>query len=302
MVMPMNNSPLKASGFRVNIQDKKVTVTGNLGNLFRLASLSREKLEPFFTGDNAAENFTRTCGSLFKDDSDRGSHAEMLAQLFTGAVNMRAYEQALKHNDIAQAVSKTLKTTLTPMPQRRRVLSEHDGEWSYDRRHDILQYNIAKKLQTATRTITLRCHFAASGSTDTKEITRYGAVIWAIVRMLEQSGVQARVTWVKANDNITADYYGDKSEIEITLKDFGTYIAPSQLAAIFNGIFYRRMGWAFISLAAHEFQKEVSSGLGQPVAPRGFSYEKGIVNLSMGALNGASNVAALCDGIRKAIV
>src|ERR1035437_5562661 len=115
-------------GFKVVKEDRSVKITGNMASLMRLVSLEKEVL---FKGVKRKENKSKLESSFYEDRPDfyGGSFENVKTSLLTGKVNLKPYEEALATNTIAKLVRKTLEETLTPLPKRKRTLSEHDGEW-----------------------------------------------------------------------------------------------------------------------------------------------------------------------------
>lgn len=288
------------------IEGTKIIVTGTLADA---ATLAKSKELPSF-GNNKANKKTAKITEhnaekwnhyIANDDNYwcDGSYQDLIKRV-TGNVDMKPYERALYSDTIAKSVSRTMSAAFKPMPKRKRVMSEYDGDYQHDRRFDIAPFILAKREAVPARTITLRCFFAAPGSVNGDEITRFGTVIWAICQTIEKSGIPVKVTWVKRNERMSDSTKVNKSEIELTLKDFGQYLSPSILAAVFSGVFYRRIGLALICAAAELAKVAVCGSLGTPVAPSGFTYEHGVVNLSMGALD-AGRVDELIETIKRAV-
>jgi hypothetical protein len=92
----------------------------------------------------------------------------------------------------------------------------------------------------------------------------FGALVWSISELLEESGIQTEVIY-SAKVARTSEKKGSAScaKLFVRLKKAGQYVSPGALAAALQTNFYRRLMFGFIILSADYFCEEVDSSLGR---------------------------------------
>jgi hypothetical protein len=272
-------------GFSV-VSDKAehVAVKGSLAGVLKL------------TGEIDTSKFTKNSNKakemMGDNDPDRisfcgGTYQEVLDDL-SGKVDMKPFLKA-REKFAKGKLAEKLKTSIALVtPRRKRIMSEHDGDWDYSRRYEITPFANTKRAMGAGRTIDLVCDFSISAYTTSEEIDRYGAMIWAISDLIEQAGVATNIIY---RDRVTGMCSERKlaADIEVTVKRAGEYISPSVLASVFKSRFYRRVMFGLFSVIPELVNRRVCSGLGRPVEDRArieFSNGKLVLNpLVIGATN-----------------
>jgi hypothetical protein len=169
-------------------------------------------------------------------------------------------------------------------PKRTRRLSEHDGEWQFDRRWEITPFQATHVKRMPTRTLTIMANFTVSAWGKSEEIDRYGAIVWAISQLIEKAGISTRIVWYQHARTVTE--CGLASRIEIECKRAGEYLAPSLLAACFTTMFYRRVGFALEVASGEAYGKTVRDSLGSPIRYDPVKFEKGVLSLAPECVHG----------------
>lgn len=176
-------------------------------------------------------------------------------------------------------LAQKLQTKIAELnPRRRRFLSEHDGEWSYDRRWEITPFQATTKMPSPGKTLEIICFSDFSGYASAEDINRYGAMAWAISDLIEQAGISTRIEAWYGAQNVGQ---GVDGEIHLEVKKAGQYIGPSALASTFQAVFFRRAMFSVMASIAHLDGKPHSSGLGQALqAPHRIKFEAGRLIIS----------------------
>ena len=134
-------------------------------------------------------------------------------------------------------------------PKRKRFMSAHDGEWNPDRKWELKPFQDTRRVRRLNRTIRIACDFSINCGTKAEDINRYGAMVWALAEIIENAGIQVEVIYESKSKG--CDKRGGRvvSMFFVHMKKPGEYMAPQNLAALFTSNFYRRLGFAFTSLA-----------------------------------------------------
>jgi hypothetical protein len=232
----------------------------------------------------------RDLGSNERDEVKfKGGTTDELKASLQGHVDMKPYERERQRLSGTGLLSQ-LKTQMQDVtPIRKRRLSEHDGDWDYSRRYDISPFSSSVRAFQPERTVTVVCNFAVSAWAEASEIDRYGAMVWAIVDILESCGVRTRVVYREAG--LGCDYNGTTdNDIRFMLKKPGEYIAPSLLATAFQANFFRRVAFGFIVLGCDYAGKTVSMGYGKPEKNnKAIQFKEGSLILSPDSIHATSD-------------
>lgn len=162
--------------------------------------------------------------------------------------------------------------------QRKRAMSEHDGEWIMERQWELSPFaNTIRNTSGILPTLTITCDFSFRSSVYGKDIAKYGAFCWAIVDAVEAAGIPCAVniqnTSSMAWANTTA--YPKNTRTTISLKKAGEYISAESIAQCFTPAFYRRGIFVLKYLSGDAIGKHVdislaSSGVeSRPVVSKG---------------------------------
>lgn len=221
--------------------------------------------------------------------------------------NGGTYQNALIYPDIQpflKAKSKLTESGLlnrlqsiqSPIPKRRRVLSEHDGDWNFDRQWDISPFNSTARLPVSQPFVAIRADFSINSGYKSYQINEYGALCWAVSQILEERGINTTIDVVKHVSNITSNMPWQVRDT-ISVKTSREYVSPQALANVFRSNYYRRAILGLTIQAADLVNQKVSYGLGQSNPPNSVAdYQNGVLTLSIGAL---TQPTALIDALTK---
>lgn len=218
-----------------------------------------------------------TDSSAYQNQWKGGSFAE-LKDALAGRVNMERFQKA-KTDFERGAVSKRIVSVLQDVtPKRTRRLSEHDGEWSLERRWDIKPYMETYRTKSPARTVRVVANFAVLGSATVGSIARYGAMVWCLINAIEQAGIAVEAQFRFNSDD--ASSCGLRSDTWIEAKKAGEYLAPSILAGICSPLFFRRAIFGLRCASLDHVGKRITSGMGRSVqVSRPIAFENGVLVL-----------------------
>ncbi len=273
------------SGSRVSVETK----------LSRLYGLVQQKE---FKGLKNSHALSKTVLDDYKRIEFTGGTMQDLADRLNGKLDMAPFEQAYK--DFEQGgLRKNISTQIQDcVPKRKRCFSEHDGEWSYDRRHEIEPFSRCKTKQSPARVLEIDAHFSISGWSKPADIDKYGAMVWGVSQLIEKCGIQTRIVWTDSANKFDEDKKLSYA-CRILLKEPGKYLAPSLLAACFSSLFYRRIGFMVQILGAEFAHAHSADGLGNPIPREAAEFKNSKLFLSPDAIHGSTQ--ALETAILQAI-
>lgn len=184
------------------------------------------------------DNDNQFCGGTFRE----------LTNALSGKADMKNFLAARAELE-KTGIERRIKTRLAELfPRRKRRMSEHDGEWSYDRRWEVTPFQAIAQVASPTRTLQINCRFAARASVSAAHIAKYGAMAWAIIDLIEGSGVSVEVNWLLHSNGVGRSYALETDHV-VNLKRAGEYLAPSLLAGLFTPNFYRRAAFGLEAIA-----------------------------------------------------
>lgn len=222
--------------------------------------------------------------------------------------DMRLYEETRKKLEKSNVMKKVVQKN-NLVKRRKRSFSEHEGEWSMDRRWEIKPFSTATRLPTPVKFVDIYCYFNIHCGVGADEITRYGIALWAMNTVLETAGINTRVFYVQNANNVAEPGRNpgcDKrvhTNIKILLKEPSKYISPSALAKCLTSNFYRRVILSTMVAAVDKANQNHADGLGQPKWDnKVIEFKKGELHVYPDVLNaGEINIEkALLDVIEKA--
>lgn len=219
--------------------------------------------------------------------------------------DMREYERF--KNELAK--SKLMQRVVNKnnlVNRRRRSFSEHEGEWSLDRRWEIKPFSNAKRIPTPARFIDIYCYFNIHAGVGQEEITRYGIALWSINNVLETAGIGTRIFYVQQGRRVADPDYGSNKRmdtfIKILLKEPSKYISPIALAKCLTANFYRRVMFSTMISAVDFADADHADHLGEPIwEKKVMEFKNGELHIYPDAMNsGNSNMEkAILDIIEK---
>lgn len=279
-------------------------------------------------GSRKFQSITRSQAGSWAGRADRwsgmasGDYArELLGETNTLQGNL---EEALKDCE-KTGVRELLAQEMQGMKRRRkRILSEHDGDWEYDRRYDAACFVGMQKRDRECPAIELVFPVNMLGAASAETIRRFTARCLAVASVLESCGYRVAIvgeTWNSGNIEINET---DKAAISkaagIRVVDFGGYSYLYNLerfvirdAASYGDIrsfspfssveFYRRLVFGMVWGAANYIHGNENSlslplGMGGSQEKRPFPCAKGQIAMEMDTVNsifsmGASGVEVL---------
>lgn len=160
---------------------------------------------------------------------------------------------------------KNIVTQFSTAMVRRRVRSEYDGEFDYDKRYDIAPFSQRSKAPQTRRSVKLFMESSFSCHVKAETITQYGCFVAAIVNLLEANGTNVElVATYTSTGFLSGIYAASMFRFEQTVKQSDEYVPLGQLLRLASGVYYRRAIFSLIVLAAEYAGHQVSEGLGSP--------------------------------------
>lgn len=266
---------LHKAGFLAQKDGNSIKVKGEFQGLRALIDGGLDpklKWSNIYNHSENQKNFTSTKNSF------RGGSLESLENDLSGKMDISRHVLKLREMETS-GILRRLRTQIgLAYPKRRRVFSEHDGDWDYDRRWDIMPFQATSRPPQVGRTLILNCDMCVNASTKSKALDKYGVLVWAISNIIESAGICTRILYTEFSTGATED--GSSSDIEVIIKNTGEYIAPPLLASVFQTNFFRRIGFSLLTLAAEAVGEEVAMGLGHAETKhRTLEYGDGVLYL-----------------------
>ncbi len=234
-------------------------IEGTLASCLRMVDgIDEIKRAASINGDEIVSQLTSNDDGGFKG----GTYGELVSAL-QGQLSMKAYQGAYDKYQKSGMIERIQSRIEDVAPRRKRIYSDHEGDWDYERRFEDEQFVGLTKSSGAARAIDIKCNFGIHCGVGAEQINSYGALIWAVSQLIEQAGIQTRIIYHIPCEGQNEDRDIDSS-IEIELKAAEEYIAPSLLAAVFTSNFYRRVGFALDVSAAEAASQRGHYALGRP--------------------------------------
>lgn len=193
-----------------------------------------------------------------ESDSDKGGTFKDLFKPCENLDEYKKHEEKLKDTNIWSR----LEYIFRKQNVRKRVRSAYDGDFDYDKRWELEPFSRREKRPGLNRIVKIEAELCFSGSVSPETIDKYGALICALVNLLEDNGFLAEV-WVTSSGD---DHWGEdtKARDSILVKSSDQYMPLQSLLRVFSAVFFRRLSFAHIILHADYVNKDVSYGLGHP--------------------------------------
>jgi hypothetical protein len=182
--------------------------------------------------------------------------------------------------------------------QRKRRMSERDGEWDMSRRWEVNPFQHATRERHPIKVVNFEAEFSLNCGVSAAEISKYGAMVWSIAQLIEEAGICVGIKYVKRTDR---NFGGDwRQRVVIEVKKPGEYVTPSLIAAVTTGPFYRRAMLSLNILGADLNSADVAFGLGSsPSSKEAVKFENGSLFMTLDAMEG--NAEKLEQELLKAI-
>ncbi len=277
------NAPLakvmRDMGFTLSKTGNSYAVSGGVSAAHRYSSEFEALIKPHtVTNDDDDAKPAKTLMGTENVEFCGGSYRDLVAS-FSGRVDMGAFmRERARFAD--SGLEQKIRTRIADLfPRRKRQMSEHDGEWSFDRRWEVTPFQATQRVPSPGRTIDISCHMAVTCAVRAEEIARFGAVCWAICDLIESAGVSARIEMLCDVSRLGACNVDGKVRIEA--KKAGEYVAPSLLAGMFTPLFYRRTMHSLEGIIPNLERAKNRCGLATPnQAPARVAYADGALTLA----------------------
>lgn len=274
----------------------------NKKNNVRLKTTLPAIMGAFCEGESLLKNphnLRMFCKSPFSPETGfRGGSVEGIKNALTGQRDISGVMRAKEK--LQGTLVKGFETGFTNTPKRRRYLSEHDGDWDFDRRWDIAPFSSSKKDHVPVRTLKIIAHFYANATTAAKELDQYGAFLVALIELIEARGVTVDLTWRAVAKDFTNHTNQEDCTIDVHLKKPGEYISTQVLATAFWSNFFRRVGFFGIIACAEFAGKDVSTGFGRSAPRQAVKVSPGVLEVSPNAGH-IANSQEVIEAIKQAL-
>jgi len=250
---------LSALGFSKRQEGSQYFFEGPLSGVTKLVEMTRAgtlKYNKPHNRDKAMNQITTN------DDSWCGGSLEQLEKDMAGFKDLTAQKKAMAELSSSGFVSALDLAVEDVVPRRKRLFDDTEGDWMMDRKWEIKPFARTNKQNSASHVLHVDAMFSANCNTEAKAMNAYGAVIWAVVNIIEARGICVELNCVHQGQRL----FGDSNEcqdIRTLVKSAGTYLAPNLMAAVFQTNFMRRMAFAEHCIVADAFGKSVDSNLGK---------------------------------------
>jgi hypothetical protein len=213
-----------------------------------------------------------------------GSFDDLISDL-NGSVDMKPFNdqyEKLKNTDI---MSKLKTNAALGKPRRKRRMSEHEGDWDFDRMWELKPYQKCERKKQLLKTVKIEAHFSCSGGVDSWEINKYGGLVWAISQIIENAGIQTEVYYCESGIEVGIDK-DTRVETKMLIKKPGEYLAPTFLAACFSSNFYRRLGFALqaVSVPVNNNDRSCHT-MGRAKPTYTMRFEDGVLQMNVKSFN-----------------
>lgn len=216
--------------------------------LFNLAINGQDAVKHVHDSSPSREDF---CGGTYKTLS------EALLDRKIDISGVEASREKLK------PLTQALQTGTALLNKRRRVLSEYDGDWDFDRKWDASPFCATTKQTTPVKSVQIVAEVCASCFVSAKDIDEYASFIVCLIEKIEATGITCGVTLLLPNKDV-ADVGRIDFDLFVEIKKPGQYLTTQDLKAFFSTNWFRRIGFWFLVLGADLLGFEHAQGLGQP--------------------------------------
>lgn len=197
------------------------------------------------------------CGSKFN---------EWMSEIETPKTTLKKLKDA--RNELSkQGIEHSLREILRDCtPVRKRRNSEHDGEWSMDRKWELKPFMRTDKVMGESPSLVIRCMIGFNSFTDAKMITEYASKAGALSDIIESLGIKTKLSIVHDNSNRFNNNEGKISHtnrFDFLIKDFDEYGSLDAIATCFHASTQRRTLFTLYAVCAASMNMGLTYGLGQ---------------------------------------
>lgn len=181
----------------------------------------------------------------------------------------------LKLRDKLKDFRAKVQDGLSPVGRlRKRVLSEHDGEWMPERQWETQQFSSTKReMGGIIPTLRIDVDFSFHAGITSDDIAKYGAFCWAVCDSVESLGISTELVLQNTCD-LRLDTKGGKFsktnrrlEFNAFIKNAGAYVDTLSIARCFTPLFLRRGIFAAKYAAGDANGDALESSLSTPLIP-----------------------------------
>lgn len=265
------------SNIKYTLKDNELTGFGTYKGLLKDIEESKTR--------NWNNSFNQSEVNRFISNTD-SSHTKFAGGTWEDVTNLKnldGFKKQLKEMEKHKLREKVL-TKLEFNPKRKRRLSEHDGDYDFDKRWEIKPFSNCRKEMLPMNVIDVNVDMSISAGTKSEDINKYGAIVWSLIQLIESLGIQCNINIINDVSGLSSDM---NSKLIFNIKKSGEYISPVALATCFQSVFFRRAIFAGMVLACDENKKQVCGGLGSPRTLRTSKhiwFENGAVYTKSGGL------------------
>jgi hypothetical protein len=171
---------------------------------------------------------------------------------------------------------------------RKRRNSEHDGEWSLDRKWELKPFMRTDKDTGEAPSLVIRCMGGFNGMTKAEQITEYASKACALSDIIESIGIKTRLSIIHDNQgrfSKTRDEITYKNRFEYLIKDFDEYGSLDAMATCFHASTQRRTMFALYALVAATNKWVLTDRLGKSIEHPIINDNPGEITLSINNLD-----------------
>lgn len=193
------------------------------------------------------------------------------------------FKKQLRNNEFFRKIQEKL----AKQNKRRRVFSDKDGDFDYDRRFDIAPYSSVVKQKVNKRLVDFNIHTGFSWQVNESTINKYAAVVCVLNDIFNTFGVATNIYNIKQTNGITesSGFFGNPPHLKakIKIKDSNNYSTTQTILKNIDSIFYRRALFGLTILAADYANKNVFESLGTPERyEKNFEFKHGEIHIYSG--------------------
>lgn len=255
---------------------------------------SRDALETFGWSMKREDNRKLFMEKILCDDNERISFCGGTTNDLFSTPDLTLYETARAKLKSGTLLKKIIQKSIL-LRRRLRSVSEHDGDWDFDRKWEIKSFSRATRKPVKNRYVKIVASVDIAWKTNAKSISEYGSLIWGINDILESIGFNTDIVITNhATDLNGSGIFGGngdiEADIEVNIKRAGQYVSPLNIARCLSSNFYRRAVFALLIKAPDNFDQKCSESLGR-IKEYDYTvkFENGVLYLTPECIQTSSN-------------
>lgn len=236
-------------------------------------------------------------------------------QLMDGKMDLTRFIDA--RNKLTHKLNGDELVVDTLVRKRKRIMSEYDGEFDFDRMWERQPFYDAKVINdTNAKIIDVYCSFGFHSDIDQNFINDYGAYCWSLIDALEKNGAQCNVYIVNKVNNPRNGMFSQPSVTtpaclinelyywisKVKIKSSEEYIDTLDIARCFTSLFYRMGIFGFWTAACDGMKIAISPNMGTPdISYEATEIKKGYIFLTAAAFEDNPTLDNLQEIIKKVL-